>query len=49
MLDFDPRDRDEDVRDVEMPRVDGRDYLDRDRDQDDFRDRGEDLAAFKPE
>jgi hypothetical protein len=45
MLDFDPRDRDRDhdIRDVEMPWVDMRDQPSLDREQDDLRDGDEDV------
>jgi hypothetical protein len=41
MFDFDPRDRDEDVGDVEMPWTELRDGLGRDREPDDSRGRGD--------
>jgi hypothetical protein len=41
MFDFDPRDRDDDVRDVEMPWIQFRHEPGRDRESDDARDRGD--------
>src|SRR5882762_5060643 len=41
MFDFDPRDRDDDVRDVEMPWIELRHEPGRDREPDDARDRGD--------
>ena len=41
MFDFDPRDRDDDVRDVEMPWIELRHEPGRDREPDDSRDRGD--------
>jgi len=41
MFDFDPRDRDDDVRDVEMPWIELRHEPELDREQDDSRDRGD--------
>jgi hypothetical protein len=43
MFDFDPRERDDDVRDVEMPWVDLSHQVHPDRDPDDWRDRDEDV------
>jgi hypothetical protein len=43
MFDFDPRDRDDDRRDVEMPWIELGRAPGLDREQNDFRDRDEDL------
>ncbi len=43
MFDFDPRDRDDDVRDVEMPWIELGHAPGLDREQDDLRDRDEDV------
>jgi hypothetical protein len=44
-MDFDPRDRDQDVRDVEMPWVEVGQASDMARDNDDWRDRDEDTRG----